>query len=187
MKTLKEVCEGIKVDFHRICFDPEKEQTKFIVLIKRQTFDFHTGLFACIPETVKAPSQYGPAKVVNPLKRLERELQEKQYCNNYFQVYQMIRQGRIKAVKNLNVPHVMYVFNAISALAHPTSYDVLSCIRLDSSAEGQSFSQWCDEFGYDNDSISALNTYNACLDNAKKLRQALGNETFKELMEAQDE
>jgi hypothetical protein len=188
MKTLKQVCEGIKVNFHRIGFDPEKEQTKFIASIKGQTFDFHTGLFACIPDNVPDPRVYDGCVRPNysPLKKLEQRF-KLSHSHNYERIYSLIRQGRMKAAKNLNAPHVMQVFNEISALACPTAYDLLSCIRLDSSAEGQSFAQWCSEFGYDGDSIKALNTYNACLDNAKKLRQALGNETFKELMEAQDE
>jgi hypothetical protein len=189
MKTLKEVCAGIKVHFHRIGFDPQKEQTRFVAEINGQTFDFHTGLFACIPEKIVRPRWDGDTNglvITNPLKRLEVKL-EQAWGHNYGHIYKMIRQGHVKAAKNIQERHVMHVFNEISALARPTAYDLLSCIRLDSSAEGQSFSQWCGDFGYDDDSISALKTYNDCLDNAKKLRQALGNETFKELMEAQDE
>jgi len=46
---------------------------------------------------------------------------------------------------------------------------VLHCLILDSQANETSFTNWCGEFGFDDDSISALATYNACCENAKKL------------------
>lgn len=41
----------------------------------------------------------------------------------------------------------------------PTSYDVLACLTKHNCG---TFDEFCDEYGYDNDSIRALNIYKAC-------------------------
>lgn len=46
---------------------------------------------------------------------------------------------------------------------------VLHSLILDSSATGQSFADWCSDFGYDTDSRKAHATYEACQQNADKL------------------
>lgn len=51
----------------------------------------------------------------------------------------------------------------------PTETDVLECLYSDSEAGKLSFNDFCDEFGYDKDSIKALDTYRACMDIADKL------------------
>ena len=55
----------------------------------------------------------------------------------------------------------------------PELADVVSCLVSDSSAEKQSFSDWCKDLGWSDDSRKALDTYLACQDNAKRLRKAL--------------
>ena len=57
---------------------------------------------------------------------------------------------------------------------------VLECLFMDSAACDESFADWCSNFGYDTDSRSALDTYLACQENAKKLRVALGNSFYDE-------
>jgi hypothetical protein len=54
----------------------------------------------------------------------------------------------------------------------PTFDDVLSCLLTDSLASETSFSNWCGDFGYDDDSIKALDIYRGCCESAKKLRLA---------------
>ena len=56
----------------------------------------------------------------------------------------------------------------------PKLVDVLHALVLDSEAAGQNFYEFCSAYGYDDDSIKAFDVYRACLDNAKKLRKALG-------------
>lgn len=51
----------------------------------------------------------------------------------------------------------------------PHATDVLYSLILDSSAVGQSFSSWCSDLGYDDDSVKAFNVYAACQKNADKL------------------
>ena len=53
----------------------------------------------------------------------------------------------------------------------PTVADVLHSLFMDASASDYNFSDWCDEFGYSDDSIKALNTYKQCLDTATALRK----------------
>lgn len=62
----------------------------------------------------------------------------------------------------------------------PTAADVLSSMLSDGSAEGQSFEEWADDFGYDVDSVTVRKIYNACIANARKLHRFLGD-AFDEL------
>lgn len=57
----------------------------------------------------------------------------------------------------------------------PELKEVLNCLFLDSSACEACFQDWCSEFGYDTDSIKAKSIYDACLENAFKLKKALGD------------
>lgn len=59
---------------------------------------------------------------------------------------------------------------------HPA--DVLHSLILDSSAVDQSFESWCSDLGYDRDSRKALTTYEACQQNADKLRGFVTRETL---------
>ncbi len=52
----------------------------------------------------------------------------------------------------------------------PTENDVLECLKSDCEAGNYSFDDFCDNFGYSNDSLKALDTYRACMDTARKLR-----------------
>jgi hypothetical protein len=51
----------------------------------------------------------------------------------------------------------------------PTAASVLYCLLSDASASNESVKDWCDNYGYDSDSIKALNIYNQCIANAEKL------------------
>ena len=56
----------------------------------------------------------------------------------------------------------------------PKTDDILNCLFLDSQAINDSFYHWADDFGYDRDSIKALDIYNSCQKTAIKLQKALG-------------
>lgn len=58
----------------------------------------------------------------------------------------------------------------------PKIESVLECLFLDASCIDQSFSNFCADCGYDTDSMKAFKIYQACQDNAEKLRKALGKE-----------
>ena len=53
----------------------------------------------------------------------------------------------------------------------PKIKDVIHSLYMDSMAADENFHDWCSNFGYDDDSIKALNTYKECLNQAVKLRQ----------------
>lgn len=66
----------------------------------------------------------------------------------------------------------------------PNVASVLHAVILDSSALDTSFTYWCADFGYDEDSIKAFNTYNECCENGKKLISLIGRELFNQLKDA---
>ena len=51
----------------------------------------------------------------------------------------------------------------------PERADVIDSLMLDSEAMDYSFSEWCDNCGYDSDSITALEIYNECCKIERKL------------------
>ena len=63
----------------------------------------------------------------------------------------------------------------------PTVADVLYSLLSDASAEQRNFHEWCSDYGYSLDSISALNTYRACLDTAHALHKCFSPELLAEL------
>lgn len=58
----------------------------------------------------------------------------------------------------------------------PKVDDVLNCLFSDALAGSESFNNFCDNFGYSQDSIKALDIYRACMESGSKLRRALGSE-----------
>ena len=65
----------------------------------------------------------------------------------------------------------------------PHMAGVLHSLILDSSACGESFDEWCDNFGYDTDSRKALETYLACQANAAKIHKIFTRAQIEELRE----
>lgn len=53
----------------------------------------------------------------------------------------------------------------------PTVADVLHSVFMDAEAAEYNFTEWCEAFGYSDDSITALNTYQACTRTAEHLRK----------------
>lgn len=68
----------------------------------------------------------------------------------------------------------------------PHSADVLYSLLMDSSSADMSFDGWCDDYGFDNDSIKVLNMYQACCKTAKDLCRVFTHsqiETLRTLLE----
>ena len=63
----------------------------------------------------------------------------------------------------------------------PKVADVLYSLLTDASAEQRNFHEWCSDYGYSTDSISALNTYRSCLDTAHALHKCFSPELLAEL------
>lgn len=69
----------------------------------------------------------------------------------------------------------------------PTAAEVLYSLMLDGEAINESFSDWCANYGYDDDSIKALNMYRTCEEIGRKLRKVFTYEQRERLRElAQD-
>ena len=68
----------------------------------------------------------------------------------------------------------------------PCAADVLYSLLSDASAADQSFGDWCSDFGYDADSIKALNTYQACEKIGREMRVLFDTQTrelFREVLQ----
>lgn len=65
----------------------------------------------------------------------------------------------------------------------PHAADVLLSVVMDSRACEQSFADWCGEFGYDTDSRKALATYEACQQNADKLKRIFSHAQIAQIRE----
>ena len=59
----------------------------------------------------------------------------------------------------------------------PETLEVLECLHSDCQLVEtvSDFEQWCGDLGYDTDSRKALKTYNACKNQANKLKNLLGD------------
>lgn len=66
----------------------------------------------------------------------------------------------------------------------PTAAGVLYCLIHDAEAAHTTFRNWCDEFGYDDDSIKARATYDACQETSDKLQKVFNWGQIEQLSEA---
>lgn len=53
----------------------------------------------------------------------------------------------------------------------PKNIDILYSLFLDADAANENFDDWCDNYGYSNNSIKALNIYKSCLETATAIRK----------------
>jgi hypothetical protein len=67
----------------------------------------------------------------------------------------------------------------------PTCDDVLDAVASDSRSAGQTFLDWCAEYGYSDDSIKALKAYRVCERQSGKLRSLLGDDAYAELLDCE--
>lgn len=64
----------------------------------------------------------------------------------------------------------------------PTLDDILNSLSIDTmNIEEESFELWCDDFGYNSDSMKAYKIYKSCLDESKHLKELLGTQGIQEL------
>lgn len=66
----------------------------------------------------------------------------------------------------------------------PHAADVLHSLVLDSTAADMCFADWCSDYGYSDDSISALETYRQCCNAARDLRRVFKADTLAALRDA---
>lgn len=66
----------------------------------------------------------------------------------------------------------------------PQVAGVIHSLILDGEADDMSFSNWCDNFGYDTDSIRAFNIYQECCACARQAREFFGRDLLAQLKTA---
>lgn len=74
--------------------------------------------------------------------------------------------------------------NDAKAGKHPSAYDVLACISSDENCP-DTFEDFCAEYGYETDSIKALQTFRCCSRFAKRLREFFSPYEIEQLSEIQ--
>jgi hypothetical protein len=60
----------------------------------------------------------------------------------------------------------------------PTAVEFLDCLLSDASGDLSSFENWCNEYGYDQDSRKALKTFKLIKNQTNKLKKFLGADNF---------
>lgn len=127
----------------------------FIVTINGQSFDYRLGSGHCTRlNNDKTSIQFN----ITQLDKADRIT----ICKSIYGYYKKISLWDFEDLKTVYVKR-------------PEIKDVLHCLFLDSSARNQCFKDWCSEFGYSDDSIKVKSTYESCLENAFKLKKALGD------------
>lgn len=83
---------------------------------------------------------------------------------------------------NITTPLGLYGFFFWGAVMDETvsEYDVLSCLEK---YDYGSFNNFCNEFGYDNDSIKAYRTYEKCISQYRSLCKIFTTKQMEELRE----
>jgi hypothetical protein len=90
------------------------------------------------------------------------------------------------AIQGLNPLSVAYK-KAVAANTKPDkphAASVLHSLVLDAEAVNMSFTDWCDDYGYDSDSIKALSTYQECCKTGEAMRKMFTREQMEQLREA---
>jgi hypothetical protein len=66
----------------------------------------------------------------------------------------------------------------------PNANDILQCLALDAAGfeNARDFEDWCNEYGYDDDSRKAERIYEQVRKQARKLKTFLGDEKYEELL-----
>ena len=67
---------------------------------------------------------------------------------------------------------------------NPTNADIIYSLLLDAESADESFSAWCDNFGYNDDSIKALNIYKTCCEEAEHLRKTFTPDQIEAMQKA---
>jgi hypothetical protein len=118
---------------------------KWIVTINGETFDYMTGI--------------GHRTELN------------RFCKDDFN--RIKNQNPTKSKSNL----LLYIetFSKVSKSKPLDIDDVLYSLLSDATFGSYSFDDFCDELGYDNDSIKATEIYKACQKNAKKVKTFISN------------
>jgi hypothetical protein len=175
-KFLKSVSTTFEVKFIREAMankaDDWKESADYFVCSFTtskgvyKAFDYYTGVGLRI-NVRQGSSFYSPNHVVNDVELATVGIKAERGMYT------------AKAVRGLQGRTV----NAKQWVVNPSAAGILYSLLSDMSALDTCFDDWCDNLGMDNDSLSALNLYQACCENGKKIRALFSNEQIEQLQE----
>lgn len=99
----------------------------------------------------------------------------------------MITETFVTAGKRIVFDFWSSVADAKAGIKTVSAYDVLASIAVDVSAcdEFTGFPEWCDNYGYERDSIKALQTFRRCSAFAKRLQAFFTQPEIEQLQEIQ--
>ena len=137
------------------------EMDSWLVVIDDQKFDFYTGIGHRIQQHRNA------------------------YKLNHSQI------GQVKTLKDLLGKDrldltVHKLKDGFSYAVSPTQAGVLYCLLSDADGADQNFYDWCSDYGYNTDSLSDRNVYNACCETLNKVRKIFTHsqrEALRELLQ----
>jgi hypothetical protein len=170
--------------FHSLGFDYANEQWKFTVVMGGQSFDYSGGLWAFVPQAYQKKKQYSNTYyTVNPREAIKKEI-ERFPNSRLASIARHISQGGVQIKKNTGDHDVRAYVAMIGKYNRPDPAGFLYCMISDMDCgEYSSFQDFCDNLGYDNDSIKALETYQACQQGARKFRQVVTTAEVEKLRE----
>jgi hypothetical protein len=98
---------------------------------------------------------------------LERDLtdKEKKKSGEHHTAYEISLEGRGGDMD----------FTFYSCRRPETAWELLECLVNEIVSEKTTFDEWCDEIGENNDSISALETFEQCKKQTRQLKMVLDN------------
>jgi hypothetical protein len=139
------------------------EKFKYVVEVNGHKFDYFTGS-GWAEVATKSPEH----------KELESitSFQKQSYVRKWVALNQGDKQTwlNLQPLSKRNRLEDKYGWNLKVYRKVPSEQDVLECLRTDVEVGTMSFYDFCEGFGYDKDSISALKLHMACMDTAQKLR-----------------
>lgn len=143
---------------------------RFLVKFKNVEFNFNVGIGNRLSNNPTEKGCYsGSTKCKSALKELKDMYSN---CEKVTYLVDFIPTKFDKTYRNLAVA--------------PTPARVLYCLLADSGVNDYSFNDWCDCFGYDNDSIETFNTYQACCNTGKELLKVFSRaqiETLRDMLQ----
>lgn len=137
--------EHVKIKFLGL-FD---EKFKYKILIGDESFDYWTGLGWCND------------------KKTEKHTMR-------FDISNLNRNEIIKIVKAIHPFKRITtddIYLSCIYIEKPKANDVLDCLFSDTDCGLMSFNEFCENFGYSNDSIKSLDIYRECMSTAEKIRK----------------
>lgn len=93
----------------------------------------------------------------------------------------VFRKANVPVYSHYNRPKDRFKTGQI--IKAPTQASFLSCMLMDGQAIDTSFKSWCDEFGFNSDSMKHFRMYEYCCEIGEKLRKIFSNQEIQRLNE----